>query len=201
MAHSYNTPEEDAIIRAASEGDRDAFCRIVSMYEKFVYNALRMKIGCAEDAFDLSQEVFIKLWRHLARYRGDCRFSTWIYKICMNTALDHLRREKNVSAEPMPTYTDKDGDEVMPEFRDEDEASSPESVLEKNEAVRTVRRAISRLSEEQREVILLRDIEGYSYEEISDMLNLEIGTVKSRLNRARTNLKTLLTAMRNEGHI
>ena len=191
----FNTPEENKLIDAAASGDRDAFGLLYTMYEKLIYNTVRLKVGNAEDAFDLSQEVFLKIWRSIGRYRGDCRFSTWIYKICVNTCLDFLRHAKISAVEAIPTYTDKDGDEVEIEFADESVNSSPEGMLEKNETVRFVRDAILKLSPEAREVVELRDIEGYSYDEIAEMTGLEIGTVKSRINRARGHLRELLAGV------
>ncbi len=191
-ATKFNTPEEEALIALASDGDEEAFGKIVSMYEKLIYNTVRSKVNSPEDALDLSQEVFIKIWRYIGRYRGDCRFSTWVYKICQNACLDFLRRSQHTVAERMPVFTDKDGDEAEIELPDESAMSSPERSFEKNEEIRMVRNAIDSLSPEQREVILLRDIEGYTYDEISEMLSVEIGTVKSRLNRARSNLRAII---------
>lgn len=193
-----NTDEENRLISAASKGDREAFGEIVKLYEKLVYNTVKMKIPCAEDCLDVSQEVFIKLWRAIGTYRGDCRFTTWVYRICLNACLDFLRREQHIKTEQFPTHTDKEGDEITLEFADESSGACPERSLERNEAVRAVRSAIMRLSAEQREVVRLRDIEGYSYEEISEMLDIEIGTVKSRLNRARLNLKQMLAPVYSE---
>jgi len=194
MSQKFNTPEEDRLIVAASAGDREAFGQIVSLYEKLVYNTIRLKVPGEQDAMDLSQEVFIKLWRSIGKYRGDCKFSTWIYKVAVNASLDYLRKAAHSATEALPSLTDDDGDEKQIEIADESAAASPERTLEKAETVRAVRAAIARLNEEQREVILLRDIEGYSYEEISEMLTLEIGTVKSRINRARAHLRELLAA-------
>ncbi len=188
----FNSPDENALIIAASSGDTVAFERIVELYEKLVYNTIKLKIKNSEDAFDLSQEVFIKIWRSIGSYRGDCKFSSWVYKIATNTTLDHLRREAHTKSESLPTHIDDDGEEKVVEIADESTYSSPERTLERNETVITVREAIEQLKPEQREVILLRDIEGYSYEAISEMLELEIGTVKSRINRARGSLKTIL---------
>ncbi len=192
----FNTPDEDALIKAASKGDKDAFSRIVSMYERLVYNTVKSKVGSIDDAMDISQEVFIKLWRSIGRYRGDCRFSTWVYKVSINTCLDFLRKSQANDVLQMPVFTDKDGDELTFEPSDDSITASPERLYEQNEAVRMVRDGIARLSPEQREIILLRDIEGYTYDEISEMLQLEIGTVKSRLNRARSNLKLIIERSR-----
>ena len=191
-ATKFNPPEEEALIALAANGNEEAFGNLVSMYEKLVYNTVRSKISSPEDALDISQEVFIKIWRYIGRYRGDCRFSTWVYKICRNTCLDFLRRSQHYVTERMPVFTDRDGDETEAELPDESAASSPERTFEKNDDIRMVREAIDALSPEQREVILLRDIEGYTYDEISEMLSIEIGTVKSRLSRARSNLRSII---------
>ncbi len=198
MKSQFNTPEEDRLISAAAKGDKDAFGAVVKLYEKLVYNVVRAKVDNDSDALDVAQEVFIKLWRSIGKYRGDCRFTTWIYKICTNTCYDFLRREVQNQAEPIPTYTDKDGDEVPIEFSDDSVTSSPEDAVERSERVMAVRRAIASLSSEHRDVVILRDIEGRSYEEIAEMLELEIGTVKSRLNRARGNLKIYLSELFSE---
>lgn len=195
-SQQFNTPEENAYIAAAQRGEREAFGSLLHMYERLVYNTVRMKVGNADDALDLSQEVFIKIWRSIGRYRGDCRFSTWVYKICINASLDFLRHAKVTATESMPTHIDSEGDEIEIEFADETAAASPERTLEKRETARAVRDAIARLSPEAREVVELRDIEGYTYEEIAEMTGLEIGTVKSRLNRARNQLRELLGAFR-----
>ena len=124
----FNTPEENKLIDAAARGDGEAFGSLYNMYEKLVYNTVRLKVGNAEDTFDLSQEVFLKIWRSIGSYRGNCRFSTWVYKICVNACLDFLRHAKISAVESIPTYTDKDGDEVEIEFADESVGTSPEGM-------------------------------------------------------------------------
>ncbi len=188
----FNTCEEDRLIRAAQNGDSAAFGVIVKLYEKLVYNSVRLKVLSDEDALDVSQNVFIKVWRSIGSYRGDCRFSTWVYKICQNACLDFLRHQKATATEAIPTYKDKDGDEIELEFADESVNASPERMIERREKVMLVRDAMSKLTPDAREIIELRDMEGYSYEAIAEMKGLEVGTVKSRLNRARLQLKALL---------
>lgn len=189
----FNTCEEERLIEAAKNGESAAFGEIVKLYEKLVYNSVRLKISSAEDALDVSQNVFIKLWRSIGSYRGDCRFSTWVYKICQNACLDFLRHQKATATEAIPTYTDKDGDEIELEFADESVGASPERMAERREKVMLVRDAMTKLSPDAREIIVLRDMEGYSYEAIAEMKGLEVGTVKSRLNRARLQLKAFLS--------
>lgn len=189
----FNTCEEERLIKAAQSGDSSAFGEIVKLYEKLVYNSVRLKVLSDEDALDVAQNVFIKIWRSIGSYRGDCRFSTWVYKICQNASLDFLRHQKFTETEAMPTYTDKDGDEIELEFADESVGTSPERMALRREKVMLVRDAMSKLSPDAREIIELRDMEGYSYEAIAEMKGLEVGTVKSRLNRARLQLKSLLS--------
>ena len=140
---------------------------------------------------DISQEVFIKIWKALPNWRGECKFATWVYKVCINASLDFLRRapEKTESLSGRP---DDDGDERPLDIADDSVQASPERRLEQSETTMAVRRAIAKLPEDQRQIVILRDIDGYSYDEIADMLSLGIGTVKSRINRARTRLKSLL---------
>ena len=183
------TEDESALIKAAARGDEAAFGEIVTTYERLVFSTLKSKVMSAEDAMDLSQEVFIKIWRALPNWRGDCKLSTWIYKVCVNTSLDFLRRSPDV--ETISTSPDDEDDRPF-EVADDSIAASPERQAEQNETTAAVRRAIASLPDDQRQVIMLRDIEGFSYDEISEMLSLGIGTVKSRINRARMRLKALL---------
>ena len=192
MSTQFNPPEEELLIKRAAEGDREAFGELVRLYERLVYNTVKARVGNETDALDISQDTFIKIWRSVGKYRGDCRFATWVYRICVNTCIDFLRHSKFTVTEAYPTYTDKDGDENYAELADESTTSDPQRAAERNETSVMVRRAISMLPNEQREVIILRDLEGYSYDDISDMLGLEIGTVKSRINRARLKLRELL---------
>ncbi len=182
---------EAELIKAAADGDESAFSELVTTYERLVYTTVKSKVISAEDAMDLSQEVFIKIWRALPNWRGDCKFATWVYKICINASLDFLRRAPEMT-ESLSGKIDDDGEEHPIDLADESIYSSPEGRLEQNETTFAVRRAIAKLPEDQRQVVILRDIEGYTYEEISEMLTLGIGTVKSRLNRARNKLRSLL---------
>ena len=183
------TKDESALIKAAARGDEAAFGEIVTTYERLVFSTIKSKVMSVEDAMDLSQEVFIKIWRALPNWRGDCKLSTWIYKVCVNTSLDFLRRSPDV--EIVSTSPDDEDDRPF-EVTDDSITASPERQAERNETTAAVRRAIASLPDDQRQVIMLRDIEGFSYDEISEMLSLGIGTVKSRINRARTRLKALL---------
>lgn len=182
---------EVELIKAAAKGDQSAFSELVTAYERLVYNTAKSKVFSHEDAMDVSQEVFIKIWRSLPNWRGECRFATWIYKVCVNASLDFLRRAPE-ETESLSGRPDEDGEERPLEIADESVSASPESSLEQNETTMAVRRAIAKLPDDQRQIVVLRDIDGYTYEEIAEMLSLGLGTVKSRINRARVRLKALL---------
>jgi RNA polymerase sigma-70 factor (ECF subfamily) len=190
-------PELDDLLRRAKDGDGDAFSDLVAHYERFVYNtAVRVLSASGQSsdlADDIAQDSFIKAWRNLTQFRGECTFSTWLFRVTVNTAKDAIR-----SAARRPTvslsYPDGDDEDGYAEWdvpvTSGDEI--PEEVLEKKELILGVRRAVEALPEEQRQVVVMRDLHGLSYQEISDTLGVELGTDKSRLNRGRTNLKILL---------
>ena len=184
------TREQEAMaIQQVLDGDVNAFEPIVKEYEKNVYNLALKMTGNPEDAADLSQEAFIKAYNSLSSFRGDSKFSVWLYRIVSNLCLDFLRSRKrrptvSLSAE------NEDGEEV--ELDIADESQSPEALLERKLTREAVRRGLDSLPEEQRQILLLREIQGFSYEEIAGTLDLEAGTVKSRIFRARKRLCAFL---------
>ena len=184
---------EDIIIKKAISGDDGAFETLVRTYESFVYNVAYQSLKSQDDAFDVSQEVFIKVYKSLGSFRGDCKFSTWVYRVAQNVVKDFLRSKENKLKTVSVYETDSDGEEHQLEIVDESTAADPIASFEKKERAALVREAISRLSEEQRAVIVLRDMEGYTYEEIAEMLFLDMGTVKSRINRGRNAIKKFLS--------
>lgn len=181
--------QEAAVISAVLDGDVDAYEALVKEYEKNVYNlALRMT-GNSEDAADMSQEAFIKAYNSLGAFRGESKFSVWLYRIVSNVCLDFLRSKNRKPTVSLSTEND-DGEEV--ELDIADESQSPEYLLDRSLTRDAVRRGLSSLPPEHREILLLREIQGLSYEEIADVLCIEAGTVKSRIFRARKKLCTFL---------
>ena len=181
--------EESRIVQKVIKGDVNAFEKLVIEYEKSVYNiALRMT-GNSEDASDMTQEAFIKAYNSLQSFRGDSKFSVWLYRIATNVCLDFLRsriRKPTVSL----SVEDNEGEEVQLDVADE--SQSPELLLDRQMTRESVRRGLDTLSPEYRQILLLREIQGLSYDEISQALGLEVGTVKSRIFRARKKLCTFL---------
>lgn len=181
--------QEAAVIKAVLDGDTNAYEYLVKAYEKNVYNlALRM-VGNSEDAYDMSQEAFIKAYNSLHSFRGDSKFSVWLYRIVSNVCLDYLR-SRNRKATVSLSVENDDGEEV--ELDIADEASSPQALLDRSLTRDAVRRGLQELPPDHREILLLREIQGLSYEEIADTLDLEVGTVKSRIFRARKKLCAFL---------
>ncbi|MBQ3177039.1 MAG: sigma-70 family RNA polymerase sigma factor [Clostridia bacterium] len=185
----------DALVKRAQQGDESAFGVLVETYERFVYHTalrvLKMCGGNSGDGEDVAQNAFLKAWRSLPSFRGECAFSTWLYRITVNCARDHCRMESRHPTVPL-TKTDDDDEDVPIDIPVTDGDTVPEAAMERQETVRQVRSAIQSLPADMRAVILLRDIEDLSYAAIADLLHLEVGTVKSRLNRARNTLKEAL---------
>lgn len=186
--------EDMMLVSQASKGIEPAFGELVKKYQGMVYRLCFSKLKNREDALDVSQEVFIKMWKSLPAFRGDSSLTTWLYRVTQNAVSDRLRsRMRTPDTVSTDIHADGDGDgeqAAVPVTRDE--GDNPESALEKKERIRAVRRAMEMLSPEHREAVLLRDIEGYTYAQIAEMLGVGEGTVKSRISRARIRLKEIL---------
>lgn len=187
------TREEEAkIIRAVLDGNANAFEDLVLEYQDRVYHIALKMTSSQEDAFDLSQETFLKAYRTLGSFRGESSFGSWLYRMCANLCIDFLRKRKRRGQEQILSLdeTDEGGrPRELPDLRYE-----PQKELERKEQRAMVREGLRRLPEEQRLILILRDVEGLSYQEISETLTIELGTVKSRIYRARARLAALLTS-------
>jgi len=185
------TREEEArIIERVLGGDIEAYELLVTENQRQVYNLALRTTGSIEDAEDVTQEVFLKAFRSLAGFRGDSRFSVWLYRLTYNQSIDQVRRNKRHNAAPL-TMASPDGEES--ELEIPDERFSPQDEAERRELAAAIREKMDRLSPEYRRILLLREIEGLSYGEIGQVLDLEEGTVKSRIFRARKKLCAMLT--------
>lgn len=180
--------QHDWLARAQA-GEARAFEQLVSYFEARVYQMALRSTGNAEDAADIAQEVFVRVWRRLHEFRGESALSTWIYRVTMNLCIDFSRR-KTTKVQTSSLY-DEQG-EVLP-TPDSNPENNPEQAHEDNLVREELRIALAELSDDHRQVVMLRDISGLSYTEIADTLEISQGTVKSRLARARDSLrKTLL---------
>lgn len=183
-----NLPEDTLLAFSAANGDEKAFELLVRKYEKLVASCVYQTIGNTEDVLDVSQEVFLKVYKGLCSFKGESSFSSWIYRVAKNSALDFLRKKKPASMSL--DSTDEDGATI--DVPDTDTKGIPELSALNNESYEILYKALNELSEEHRKMITLRDIDGYTYEQIGQMLGLEPGTVKSRLFRARERLRNNL---------
>ncbi len=174
--------DELRAIAQAKKGEADAFAFLVETYETSVYRlALRM-CGNAHDAEEVAQEAFVAAWKGLPSFRGESKFSSWLYQLTTNAAIDFLRREKrHRAATPLE-------DEMEPVSPD-----TPQQAVEEDEVRHALQQALDSLTPEHREIFLLRQMRQLSYEEIGRLLDLEPGTVKSRLSRAKKQLRHILT--------
>lgn len=167
-------------------GDLEAFEQLVMMYQKQIYNLGYRMMGNEEDASDMTQEAFLKAFKSIKKFNLKSSFGTWLYRIAVNLCIDELRKRKRVRLYPIAHNDNAEdrGQQVVADCGD-----LPEEVIEKNEVRVKVHRAINRLPEHHRTMIVLKDIQGRSYQEIADMLGINMGTVKSRISRARASLK------------
>ena len=170
-------------------GEEDAFEALVRACEKQVYLLALRYTNNPADALDISQETFIKAFRNLKKFKGDSSPETWVYRIAVNTALDFVRRNARRS-ETSLYVTDEDGKEQALDIPDD--RYSPAKAAEQADMREQLKKAIAMLPEEQRQVLVLRDINDFSYQQIAEILDVSEGTVKSRLFRARARLLELL---------
>lgn len=176
---------EKELVRAAAGGDESAFAELVRTYENKAYHlALRM-CGNAEDASDIAQDAFLAAWRGLPSFRGEAGFSTWLYRLVSNAAIDHLRRTKHQRAN-----ISLDDEELNLDAPDD--SPTPQEAAESADLRNAVAKGLRELSDDHRTVLVMREVQELSYEEIAEALVLDLGTVKSRISRARTALRKIL---------
>ena len=168
---------DDHLIAQTLEGNRDAFGELVTKYQVRLYNTMIQIVGCTEDAYDVTQDAFMQAYLRLETFRRSSKFYTWLYRIAFNAAIGMRRKNKAYRVT----------ESIQQEMHDRlvDRELRPDENLISQENIKSVRVAIDRLDEEFRSVVVLRELEEFSYEEIAEILNIPIGTVRSRLHRAR----------------
>ena len=177
--------EEYALVQRIQSGDSDAFAVMMDLYQKQVYNLALRTVGNPEDAADMTQEAFLRAYRAIGSFRGDSKLSVWLYRLTQNVCIDFLRSK---GRKPTVSLTvENEADEVQ-ELDVADDRFDPEEQYQRKALRDAVRRGLDSLPEEYRAILVLREINGLSYAEIGEQLQLEEGTVKSRLFRARKKL-------------
>ena len=185
--------DDQALVTRCQHGDVGAFEELVRRYEKRVYNLAYRMSGNPDDACELAQEAFLKVFNALDSFKGQSSFSTWLYRIAANACLDQLRSRGRhpVTSLDDPIVTNK-GETIGKQILDN--APRPDEVVERRELQAAVQGAIASLPEDYRIILVLRDLQDLSYQQIAEYLDLSLGTVKSRLNRARLALKDKLSS-------
>lgn len=174
----------EQLIQATLQGDSAAFGRLVQKYQDRLYNTMLHVVGDPDECLDVVQEAFVQAYINLASFEGQSAFYTWLYRIGFNVAATHRRKKKPVQS--VDAVYHESGRQIP------DRGPAPELPLEQEERCRRVREAIASLNEEHRAILVLREIDGCCYETIAEILDVPIGTVRSRLHRARLMLREKL---------
>lgn len=180
--------DEKELIKRAKDGDLKAYEDIIGIYEKKVFSIIYHMVRNESEVEDIAQEVFIKIYRNLPKFKEQSSLYTWIYRITVNVCIDEMKKRKNVIYINDNIKTD-DG-EI--EIQIKDEGKTLEEIVNDKEYKRELFNCIKKLPERQRIMIVLRDIKGFTYMEIAEILKMNLGTVKSQINRARASLKEIL---------
>lgn len=182
----FNLKDDFSLIKAFNEGEETAFNDLVNRHKEKVRNLIYLNLGSTSSIDDISQEVFLAVYRKLKQFRFQSQFTTWLYTITINKIRDHIRKQKIMSV--FSAFSSDDTENVV----------EPGSFKENFDVNEMVRDAVAKLPRKLKEPLILRDFEGMSYQEISDATGIETGTVKSRIFRARESLKKMLEPWREE---
>jgi RNA polymerase sigma-70 factor (ECF subfamily) len=196
-------PSDEVLVARVKAGDRRAFDVLAIRYKDRIFNLCYRKLGCAEEALDASQEAFLKAYKAVRSFEGKSKFYTWLFRIALNCAFTR-RKRRTREREVMPVSTDQgpgggDGEGGGGEAADVRE--EPAARVMRGEKARLIEEAIGSLEEDFHRIVLLRDVEGLAYEEIAEILDIPVGSVKSRLHRARLVLRDKLKAYLSLGEV
>ena len=190
---------DDAIlVRQSQRGDSVATGRLITKYRDRIYNAILKICANSHDAAELTQETFVKCIEKINTFEGKSAFYTWLFRIAVNLTLNYCKRRTRTRAQSLQSVVAEESDGAAVElgaFLADQSAADPAVLAQDAEIGEIVLGALTRLEEHHRAVVILRDIEGMSYSEIAETLHIEVGTVKSRLSRARANLREILKAV------
>ena len=185
------------LITKFKQGDEKSFEYLVERYQHKIYNTTFRILGNHDDALDLAQETFIRVYNNLNTFKGKSTFSTWLFKISTNICRDELRKRQT----RISTYNLSEADHQKTSYQKSNEHQDPEKISLKNELNKNIQVKIEQLPSEQKTILVLREFQDLSYAELSEVLDISMGTVKSRLSRARKALRSELYDIINEGGI
>lgn len=187
--------DELGLAMAAKDGDLNAFNRLVLEYQEMAFNLAYRLLGDQDSAADAAQNAFISAYRHLQSYRGGS-FKSWVMRIVTNTCYDELRRQKRRPTTSLEPYDSDQDEEIESPYWLEDDGPSPETILESNELEAAIQECLQKMKPDFRAVVVMVDIQGMDYQEVSENTGTNLGTIKSRLARARGKLRDCLQYFR-----
>lgn len=190
MNLSPENQNDEQLIARTIAGEREAFGMLINKYQPRLFNAMVHFLRSPTEAEDVVQDAFILALTKLDSFKGNSQFYTWLYRIAHNAAISKLRKKR-----PTTSLNQGSGDESSPGFSVPDEGEQPGERIEKEEQIQSLMAAMERLSDEHRSILILREMEGMDYEAIAGVLQLPVGTVRSRLHRARGCLRELMESM------
>ena len=203
MTTDAGLPQEavEDLVERAKAGDRPAFGQLVEVYQDKIYGYVSRMLGDPDEAEDVAQETFVRAYRSLPHFRGAASFHTWLYRIASNLAIDVARRNRRQSTGNFSLDEPLESEEGDYEREIADESGSPEQLAAQREMQELVRQAVAELPEKLRAVVVLYELQGESYEDIAEILGCPLGTVKSRLFNARSQLKDMLEQLVDVGEL
>jgi RNA polymerase sigma-70 factor (ECF subfamily) len=183
----YNSQEVSDLILRCQTGNRDAFDELILRYQRYVFNLIYQHLGDIDEIDDVAQEVFLRIFKFIRKYRGQASLESWIYKIVLNYCRTHARRRSSITRLFIPITSTKHEEERSFELLDAlpDRGYNPEKTVEQRKIAQEILEAVRALPEIYRNILIMREVNELSYEEIAEILGISIGTVKSRISRAR----------------
>ena len=199
MTEAANINIDDAVlVEQCRRGDSAATERLILKYQNRIYNAILKICANADDAAELTQETFVKVIENIDKFAGRSGFYTWAFRIAVNLTLSYCKRKVKLGYRSLDAEVDEHNGQagrVLKEFLCDDSSPDPAVVAQNQELCEIVIKALMKLDDAQRAVVILRDIECMNYAQIAEVLDIELGTVKSRLSRARSNLREIMEAV------
>ena len=198
MREAVNANIDDTVlVKQSQQGDSSAIERLILKYQNRIYNVILKICGNTDDAAELAQDTFVKVIEKIEQFEGRSGFYTWVFRIAVNLTLNYRERRVKLGLKSLDGEDNghnQQDRELLKEFLSDDGSPNPAVVAANKELYKIVLRALMRLEDSQRTVIILRDIEGMNYAQIAKVCGLELGTVKSKLSRARSRLREILEA-------
>ena len=190
--------DDHTLLQQCRRGDSSAMGRLILKYQNRLYNVILRICANPDDAAELTQETFVKVLENIDKFQGKSSFYTWAFRIAVNLTLNHCRRHARIGFRSLDDEEGRVGEHatgVLKEYLSDEKVADPASVAQDQELTEIVMSSLMKLDEDHRTIIVLRDLEGMSYAQIAKVLDIEVGTVRSRLSRARNNFREILEAV------